>query len=724
MQFSRDGKTLALACDNSTIRLLNARTGTEKRSIQDPMHQYSTITMSLSPDGQVVAMTHRSYRQVVLWDAETGILKRRITNVGTYSSPPALFTPDSSHFVNLWIDGRLHLIETSTGKSVRNLEPSIPTNMSQYLSRVTSVILSRDGKQLIYRPGSERSYRIVDLATAKEVRRWERPPEMLNTVSSALALTPNGRFLVEAGNETALRVWGIASGKQLRELSVPTSGSLSLLALSPDGKLAASVWGQSIYVWDVAAAKRLHDSGGHQSSVTRLAFTPDGKQLISVGGSTMRAWDTGTGRELHLTRPTYSYGFSALTTSSDSKVVRWLAADRALYQWKIGDAGTVRLTNPKTTPYYSNQAVSPDGKLLAGINTTDRKLRLIDLLGNRPDRELTIVINAYSNQLSFSPDGRILALGAANRVVTLFDVSTGAEIRKLAALTSPNNYGTPAITFSPDSRSLLKFDNGELRVIETASGGERLQLPREAITYYSQLVWSDNGRLVARAQSDGWVMVYDTFTGRELFRRQTGQGAIYGLAFSRDGRKLATGGANTTALIWTLPLPGLPRAYPDDETAWRDLEDLDASRAFKAIAHLSSQPTSALKLFQTRLKPRPPVDAKRIDQLIKELDDESYAVRERASEELGEVGSLAEAALKVAARRGSLEVQHRARDLLRRLKGSGSIAPERLRARRAVEVLERIGTPAARRVLENMLKMKLDATLEASIKGCLERMGS
>ena len=725
MQFSRDGKVLALACDNSTIRLLDPRNGAEKRSFQDPMYRYSTMTMSLSPDGKVVAVTHRSYRQIVLWDAETGAQKRRIANVGNYNTPPVVFTPDSSHFITQWTDGRLHLIETSTGKDVRNLEPTVAANVAPNVTRITSLALSRDGKQVIDRPYGEQFYRIVEVASGKEVRRWNWTGGQQYSSTGALALTPNGRFLVEASGDSSLRVWGIASGKLIRELSA-SSGWFGVLALSPDGKRVATASGQSIYVWDVVQARQLHAGSGHQASVTRLVFTPDGKQLVSLGGSTLRAWDAGSGRELHLTRPGYTYGIVNLFASSDGKSIRWVSGDRAMYQWKIGEASPVRLTSPKNTLNFNNQAISPDGKLLAGINASDRKLRLIDLLGNKPDRELTVVTNAYSNILTFSPEGRTLAVSSSqDRVVTLFDVSTGAEVRKLMPITGTGNYyGSPAITFSPDGRSLLKFENGELRVIETASGGERARLPREALAAYSQLVWSDNGRLVARSQSDGLVIVHDTFTGRELFRRNTGQGVVYGLAFSRDGRKLATGGANTTVLVWALPPAGLPLSRLDDSTAWRDLEETDASVAFRAVVHLSSHPSAAMRLFGARLKPRPPVDAKRIDQLIKELDDESYATRERASQELGEVGLLAKAALEVAEKRGSLEVRHRARDLLRKLGVGTSIAPDRLRARRAVEVLERIGTPAARKVLENMLKSKIDSALADSIRSSLERMAS
>jgi WD40 repeat protein len=719
LEFSRDGKVLAVACDNSTIRLLDPSSGAEKRLIQDPLNRYSTISMSLSPDGSLVSMTHRYNRQILIWDAQTGALKHRISNVGTHNAPPVAFTPDSKHFVSLWTDGKLHLVETASGKSVRCLEPVVTGNVSMYSTRIQALTLSHHGKQVIFQPSTDRIFRAVDLASGKEVRRWARTAGSQYLHARSMALTPNDRFLVENAGDNAIRVWGLASGKMLRELTVAGS-PLSTLALSRDGKLAAGASGHAIFLWDIGEAKQLHGGIGHQAVVTRVAFTPDGNTLISLGG-TMRGWNPNTGQQLHLTRPYSGYGVSPLIPHPNSKSVRWVGSDRALYEWRIGPDNPVKLTNPRTTPYYSNQVVSPDGKMLAGVNASDRKLRLLHLLENRPDRDLTIVSNPYSNTLVFSPDGQMLALASStDRVVTLFDVKTAAEVRKLMPIAGTSN--SPVIAFAPDGRSLLKFD-GEFRVIETATGGERMRLPRDGVVSFSQLAWSDNGRLVARALYDGMVSVHDTFTGRELFRRNTGQGAVGALAFSRDGRKLATGGANTTIMVWSLPMLETPRPALDETTAWRDLEDNDSGRAFRAIAHLCSHPSEAIRLFKVRLKPRPPVDAKRIDSLIRDLDDDAYAVREKASEELAEIGHLAEEALKKATKSSSLEVRRRADHLLRKIKGAANIAPDRLRARRAVEVLERIGSPAAALVLRNMLKMKLDANLEASIRDSLGRLG-
>src|SRR5207249_422076 len=131
------------------------------------------------------------------WNAETGALKQRITNVNTYQAPPVVFTPDSKHFVSLWTDGRLHLVETSSGKSVRNLQTAVLSGPT-YSTRFTTAALTPDGKQLIYRHSGDRFYRGVDLGSGKEVRRWERTSGNIDVYTGAMAVTPNGRFLVES----------------------------------------------------------------------------------------------------------------------------------------------------------------------------------------------------------------------------------------------------------------------------------------------------------------------------------------------------------------------------------------------------------------------------------------------------------------------------------------------------------------------------------------------
>jgi HEAT repeat protein len=140
--------------------------------------------------------------------------------------------------------------------------------------------------------------------------------------------------------------------------------------------------------------------------------------------------------------------------------------------------------------------------------------------------------------------------------------------------------------------------------------------------------------------------------------------------------------------------------------------------------HLVASPEVAVRMINEKLKPTEGADPKRIAKLVEQLNDDSYAVRESASEALQELGKAAEEALKKAAGSYTLEVKRRAEELVRKLEGSGGVAPAYLRKQRAIEVLERIGSDSSRRVLKRLLtEAKGDAHLVVAIQGALGRLG-
>jgi hypothetical protein len=116
-------------------------------------------------------------------------------------------------------------------------------------------------------------------------------------------------------------------------------------------------------------------------------------------------------------------------------------------------------------------------------------------------------------------------------------------------------------------------------------------------------------------------------------------------------------------------------------------------------------------------------DAERIARLITDLDDDRYAVREKATADLERIVKVAEPALRKALdNRPSLEVQRRIEKILDRLKDRLAWPQERLRLLRTVEILEKIGTPEARRGLEDLARRAADVELKQEAKASLERL--
>jgi hypothetical protein len=168
-----------------------------------------------------------------------------------------------------------------------------------------------------------------------------------------------------------------------------------------------------------------------------------------------------------------------------------------------------------------------------------------------------------------------------------------------------------------------------------------------------------------------------------------------------------------------VPLDLLELSAKELAPAWADLAGADAAAARDAIEALAVSRQTVVFL-KARLKPEVPKgDYRRVAELIKELDHNRFAARERATAELEQLGPLAAPALAQAVRESpSLEARRRAGQLLAKVRGS----PPLLRQQRGVEVLVRIGTSDARRLLERLAQGPPEAWLTQEAKAGLQRL--
>jgi hypothetical protein len=199
------------------------------------------------------------------------------------------------------------------------------------------------------------------------------------------------------------------------------------------------------------------------------------------------------------------------------------------------------------------------------------------------------------------------------------------------------------------------------------------------------------------------------------------------LAFTSDNRALLSGNADSTVLAWDLTPPelkGKPAESPDLERLWSDLADGDAPRAYKAIWAMAAMPDKAIVFLNSRLRPASPEGTALIRQLIGDLDSDRFARREAASAKLAKLGEEAEPVLRAAlADNPSQEVKRRLDTLLGGLyERPPRFPPKELQQLRAVALLERIGSSAARQVLETLAKGAPDAALTTEVRAALERL--
>jgi hypothetical protein len=160
------------------------------------------------------------------------------------------------------------------------------------------------------------------------------------------------------------------------------------------------------------------------------------------------------------------------------------------------------------------------------------------------------------------------------------------------------------------------------------------------------------------------------------------------------------------------------------EQLWTDLAGADAAKAYQAIQQLSASPKEAVPFLKTHLKPIPPVDAKILDQLFTDLNSDKFSVRDKATLDLEKLGDLALGELqKRLMQNPSLEMRQRMEKLLAKLQGPVT-APDMLQKLRAIETLERIGTPEARAVLEDMAKGATGHRITEDARDSVKRLKS
>jgi hypothetical protein len=158
------------------------------------------------------------------------------------------------------------------------------------------------------------------------------------------------------------------------------------------------------------------------------------------------------------------------------------------------------------------------------------------------------------------------------------------------------------------------------------------------------------------------------------------------------------------------------------ESLWKELAGEEFPNAYQALGTLAADPRQTVAFLKGHLKPVTPADVRLVDKLIADLDSDQFVVRQRASQELDKLGDLAESALrKVLEGKPTLEVRRRADDLLRKLEEqppSGEVA----RDLRALALLEHLGTPEAREVLQMMRKGASGARVTREATAALGRL--
>jgi hypothetical protein len=244
------------------------------------------------------------------------------------------------------------------------------------------------------------------------------------------------------------------------------------------------------------------------------------------------------------------------------------------------------------------------------------------------------------------------------------------------------------------------------------------------------MAFSPDGRFLASSDV-AVVHLWEVATGKEICSFPGHRGDIKSLAFSGNGRRLASASTDSTVLIWDFALAlgvagPLVKSPNEREIAawWADLAEVDARRAYAAVWRLAEMPGVSVPFLRRHLRPVTDAKLKEIRQHLKDLDSDAFAVREKAFQQLERFGLDAVSDLRSLLKQElSLEVRRRIERLLENL-NTGSLTGEPLRTHRALAALEYAGTPEARQLVRDLEDGAPGSWVTQAAKAVGERLAS
>jgi len=742
-----DGKTLVSLNQDAkdTLRLWDITQHKEISAIRLPVQRlpYSARQRNaLSQDARLALINLAE--QVHVFDI--GTIKELWQLKSTDEESRAAIFAGCDHVVTVDKRHTLEVREAHTGKLIRRFTQGAPAEVlaaspdGRWLATLEHHIYAIDrllDKDIIH---------IWDLTTGTEKHQLMSRPKRwyMNMLFSPDSKKVFSWCCGEDGSE--LTIWDSQNGKRLHELP---NAVAECMCVSPDGlHLAAGRRSGRFELIDLKTLKRLAE--GIDTHIVDVSLSPKGERALTIGQESICTWDVATSRCLHsigipIGSLTYPGGTHSRNGRYAATLTRYNQGNET--QVMLWDVASGQRLHTRVIHGVIQVAFSPDSSLLAILQGNEQAtIQLWDVHTGKEVRSFKEAKPVGLDQhVFFASDGKLLFV--AGDWTVGYDVTNGHELfswrlKPLPAIGGVVRGGVllplrdrrawRTLTISPEGTLAACILDREFRdgnpmrdrivLCDSRTGRVIRRWSDSGVAADNEpLAFSNDGHFLASSDAEA-IHLWEVATGAELRTFHGHRGGIQSLGFSADGRRLASASTDSTVLIWDL-VPAHADVSGTVAAWWADLASEDARRAYAAIWRLSEMPEPTLALLRQHLLPVPEPDASKTRQCIEDLDSKQFAVRQKASKELEALGDAAVPALRESLDKNpSLEVRRRLETLLAR--PPAPLTSIQLRDLRALNVLERIDSPNAHRLLAELSAGAAYAAQTLEARAALRRLSA
>ena len=530
--YSADGRHLAAADAEGRIHLYDSTVGTWSQRLDMDVDRNTSennrrFAFALSADGSRVFFATRENR-IGVWSVDRDAVEREFEAVHTKPIVRLLFTPGTNLIASADTANTVCLWDLESGGLVRRL-PSPD-------KEVLCMAFSPDGRELIGGCKDKMAY-VWSVETGKIRLKLAGHEDWINSVN----MDCTGQRIASAGDDHAIRIWDATTGKLLNTLSGHT-GAIHAVRFSADGRRIFSVAAdKAIKVWNPWIRQGVI-SLPHNDWVRVTAFHPDGHMLATgTDDGQLRLWGVTTGALL-MERQLDNKRLAGLQFSPDGSCLVVGGQRSHIDVLNVGDLSTIGQLRGhegvRATP-----CLGLDGRTLYSISF-DGKLGEWDLQGQRLKR-LTSIHTQRPRSVAVSPDGQQVAVAAEQRIQIL----SSTDWRLLRELEGHSETVTD-VTFNPDGTILASAGNDRKLLLWNLKTGKESAIQNAHESPISCVRFSPDGTRLLSTGFDRTLKLWDPLTKEEIITFNNHRGAVRHATFSPDGRWIASAGDDNQVLLW------------------------------------------------------------------------------------------------------------------------------------------------------------------------------